>query len=282
MAAHKKRIVQLSLIVGVIAAAAWFIESASTRALTLHHATPRNVLAIAPNPSDASDGKRLAHVNGCFGCHGSQLTGRVIFTGWFGSRIVAPNLTRLVHHETDAQLAAAIRFGVKHDGTSIIEMPSNQFIKSSDSDIAAIIAYLHTLPQRPDAIGETRWRFGGRFLLAMGFFPVEAAIVDASARGPLHTPVSPLALGHYITQSQCSRCHGEDLSGKTWKGTPDLYFAIQHYSPMTFEKFFKTGQGQIGHGTRTMTRMIQSRFHYLTSADIEAIYSYLHSKSLPS
>jgi mono/diheme cytochrome c family protein len=204
-----------------------------------------------------------------------------VFYGWFGTRIVAPNLTRLVRQETDAQLATAIRYGIKRDGTSVIEMPSKEFIKSSDSDVAAIIAYLRTLPERPDAAGNIRWRFDGRAMLAVGMLPSEAAMVNTSASGPLRTPYSPLARGRYITQSHCSVCYGPDLSGETIEGSSDLRVSIVHYSPTAFEHFFRTGEGQIGHGTGTMAKMIRSRFKYLTAADVDAIYVYLKANARP-
>lgn len=280
MAARPKRSIQLLIVAGLVAVAAWGIEAISTQVLTARHAIPTQPLAVTSSPSAANDGNRLAHLDGCFGCHGSHLTGHVVFSGWFGTRINAPNLTRLAQ-ETDTQLAAAIRYGVKQDGTSVIDMPSNQFIKSSDSDIAAIIAYLHTLPEMPDTAGKARWGFDGRVMLAMGLLPVEAPMVNRSARGPLWTPTSPLVLGRYITQSHCSVCHGPDLSGKTMEGSPDLRISIQHYSPAAFEHFFTTGEGQIGHGTRTMTRMIRSRFKYLSAAEVHAIYVYLKSDDRP-
>ena len=277
MTAYRRHGVQLLLLAGIVAAATWMIQTISTRMLSVRHAMPLRALALKPVVSDASDGERLAHVDGCFSCHGSQLTGRVVFSGWLGTRIVAPNLTRLAHSETNVQLAAAIRYGVKPDGASMVDMPSNQFIKSSDSDIAAVIAYLRALPARPNAVGKTHWGFGGRVILMMGLIPLEADLVNRSARGPLLTPTSPLALGHYITQLNCSGCHGPDLSGETIKGSPDLHFAIQHYSPAAFEHFFRTGDGQIGHGTQTMTRIIQRRFKYLSAEDVHAIYSYLRA-----
>lgn len=281
MAAQQKRGIQLFLMAGLIAAAAWGIASISAHALSARHALPGTALAVMPLPNAANDGNRLAHVDGCFGCHGSRLTGHIVFSGWLGTRIVAPNLTRIAHRETDAQLAAAIRYGIKHDGTSVIDMPSNQFIKSSDSDIAAIIAYLRTLPERPDTAGKTRWRLGARVMLAMGLLRVAAPSVNISARGPLRTPTSPFALGRYITQAHCSVCHGPDLSGETIEASPDLRVSIQHYSLATFDHFFRTGQGQIGHGTRTMTKMIRGRFKYLTRADLHAIYLYLKSNDRP-
>jgi mono/diheme cytochrome c family protein/cytochrome c551/c552 len=241
-----------------------------------------HALSVPPTLSVVNDGNRLAHINGCFSCHGDQLTGHVLLNSWFGTRLVAPNLTRIAHQETDAQLAAAIRCGVKHDSTSVIEMPCNEFIKSSDSDIAAIIAYRRTLPERPDAAGKTLWRFDGRAMLAMGLLPSEAAMVNTSERGPLQTPESPLALGRYITQSHCTVCHGPDLSGETDEDSPDLRVSIEHYSPTAFEHFFKTGEGQLGHGTGTMTKMIRGRFQYLTASDVHAIYVYLKQNGRPN
>jgi mono/diheme cytochrome c family protein len=268
--------------IALIAAAVWGIELESTQALEAHHAMPENPLSVSPVPGMVPEGNRLAHVDGCFGCHGTQLTGRVVFSGWFGTQIVAPNLTRLAHGESDTQLAVAIRYGVNHNGASVIDMPSNQFIKSSDGDIAAVIAYLRSLPDKPDTADGTRLRLDGRTMVVMGLLPLEAGQVEGSTRGPQRTPISPVALGHYITQAHCSVCHGADLSGKTIEGSPDLRVSIEHYSPTAFEHFFQTGEGQIGHGTKTMTRMIRSRFQYLTPAEVHAIYVYLKSGERPS
>jgi mono/diheme cytochrome c family protein len=278
MKIQQKRGAQILTAIALIAATIWGIESASTQVLTAHHAMPENPLSVSPGPGAVLEGKRLAHVDGCFGCHGAQLTGQVVFSGWFGTQIVAPNLTRLAHRQTGAQLATAIRYGINHDRASVIDMPSNQFIKSSDGDIAALIAYLRSLPEKPDTAGDTRLRLDGRALVVMGLLPLEAGLVDKSTRGPLRTPSSPLALGRYITQAHCSVCHGADLSGKTIEGSPDLRFSIEHYSPSAFENFFQTGEGQIGHGTRIMTRMIRSRFQYLTPVEVHAICVYLKKR----
>ena len=261
---------------GLVAIGAWRIEAASTRILATRYPIPVSALAVSSAQSDAKDGERLARLNGCMSCHGPQLAGRVRISGYFGTRLIAPNLTRIVRHRLDAQLAAAIRFGIKPDGTSLIDMPAGKFVKSSDSDIAAIIAYLRTLPERPNATAKSQWRFGGRAMLAMGLLPLEAAMVDPEARGPAQTPTLPLALGRYITQSQCSACHGADLSGEPEESSPDLRFSIQHYSPAAFQRFLSTGMGQKGHGTRVMTRTIHSQLKYLTVADVRAVYAYLN------
>ncbi len=40
-------------------------------------------------------------------------------------------------------------------------------------------------------------------------------------------------------------------------------------------RFFATGVGRRGHGTGTMTPLIQRQFRYLTRADVEALFAYL-------
>lgn len=261
----------------LIALAVWRIEVASSEILARRYPAPSHALAVTPAPSMAAEGERLARVDGCFSCHGPQLTGNVVFHGWLGTRITAPNLTTLVPHASNTDLDAAIRYGLTQHRTSLIEMPSIAMIRSSDSDVAAIIAYLRTLTPKPDAAPKTRWRFGGKAMLAMHLLPVEAERVDRSTRGPVETPTDPLARGHYLTQAHCSVCHGSNLTGEAIVSSPGLRFSIVHYSPAAFMHFFRTGEGQIGHGTKIMTKMIRTRFHNLTDADVRAIFAFLNA-----
>jgi mono/diheme cytochrome c family protein len=275
MTARKKWLGAVTATAGLAALLVWRIEAASARILTRTHPLPAKVLAVAPAPDMTKEGARLVRLNGCAQCHGDKLTGGVEFSGWFGSRLVAPNLTRLAHRQSPAQLAAAIRFGVKPDGTSVIDMPSDQFLANSDAAIAAMIAYLRSLPQRPDTAGKTSWRIDGRTILALGLLPAEASQTDLSRRGPVQTPTQLRALGHYVTQTQCAACHGRDLSGDTANDSPDLSIAIRHYSLASFRHFFATGQASSHHEAPTMGRMIRRQFHNLTEAEVDGVYAYL-------
>ena len=199
-----------------------------------------------------------------------------MFSGIFGSRLVAPNLTRLVRHRSDREIASAMRYGVKPDGTSLIGMPVGKFIRSSDSDVAATIAYLRTLPEKPDATPGTRWRFDGRVLLTIRMFLPETALVDKSRRGPRLTPTAPMALGAYISQTQCSICHGADLSGDPDEHSPDLRVVIRDYPQARFQHFLATGEGgRKDHDTKIMQEIVKRRLRFLTSAETAALYAYL-------
>ena len=153
----------------------WRIEASSARILATHYPQPANPLAVSVAQGDAANGQRLARLDGCTDCHGKALTGHTEFSGLFGIAACGAEPDRpCPPSQRTAQLAAAIRYGVKPDGTSMIRMPVGEFLRSSDGDIAAIIAYLRSLPQKPGTAGKTHWAFGGRAMLAMGLLPLEA------------------------------------------------------------------------------------------------------------
>lgn len=265
----------VAILVGLAALAIWRIEAASNAVLTAQYSKPASPLAIQPDPSMVTEGARLTKLNGCTSCHGRALTGRAIFNGPFGTQLVAPNLTQVARHLSVAELAAAIRFGVKPDGTSLIDMATGRFLKSSDQDIAAIIAYLKSLPEKPGTAGKTQWGLGGRAMLAMGLMRIEAPTVKPAMRGPKQTPTAPMALGRYVAQVQCSGCHGPQLAGNPDEDSPDLRKVVKKYTAAQWTHFFATGDSQQGHPTHVMTRVIKDQLKYLTGNEAGALYAYL-------
>lgn len=277
MTAGMKWLAAAGVVVVLAALFVWRIEADSTAVLARVYPQPPQPLRVAPQPAMAPEGMRLAHVDGCYECHGKALTGHVEYTGWFGSILTAPNLTRVAQHATAQQLAAAIRFGVTPHGHSIFSMPVHRFLEQSDADNAAIIAFLQSLKPLPDVAPQTHWGFDGRVMLALGLIPAAATSAKPADRGPLTTPAAPMALGAYITHVQCAACHGPDLSGEAEEHSPDLRFAIKHYSLPAFEHFFRTGEARLGHGSPVMTALIKRRFHDLTEGEVRAIFVYLNN-----
>ena len=102
-------------------------------------------------PTDAAaiaEGGRLARILGCHDCHGEHLEGRLFFSEPHVADLVAPNLSRLVPSYSDAELARAIRHGIRRDGTGLFAMPSASFFHLSDEDLGRLIAYLRRQPRR--------------------------------------------------------------------------------------------------------------------------------------
>lgn len=75
--------------------------------------------------------------------------GGLKFQGPWGES-VAPNLTPLgLADWTDAEIATAVRSGVAKDGRKLLPpMGYGYYAHMSDSDMAAIIAYLRSLPEK--------------------------------------------------------------------------------------------------------------------------------------
>jgi hypothetical protein len=80
---------------------------------------PLKDFVVSYDAESVSKGKRLATLYGCFNsCHGDRMQGLKLFDEPGIARIVAPNLTRIVHEYTDGELERLIRHGVKRDGTT--------------------------------------------------------------------------------------------------------------------------------------------------------------------
>jgi mono/diheme cytochrome c family protein len=119
--------------------------------------------AFAAAQSPAERGKYLASFSGCDHCHtpgyflgkpdwsrafsGSDIGFKVHDLGIF----VGPNLTSDKETGlgawTDEQIAAALTTGVRPDGRILAPtMPWRSFAKMTKDDVAALVAYLRTLP----------------------------------------------------------------------------------------------------------------------------------------
>ena len=117
----------------------------------------------APDPADtiAYGGYLAGPVAHCMECHSGPGAngapdpvnelggGGMKFQGPWGES-VAPNLTPLgLADWTDAEIARAVRKGVAKDGRKLLPpMGYGYYAHMSDSDMAAIIAYLRSLPEK--------------------------------------------------------------------------------------------------------------------------------------
>lgn len=120
--------------------------------------------------------------------------------------IYAPNITQDketgIGNFTDAQIARALRYGVRHDGKAILDfMP---FYDLSDQDLTAIISYLRTQPAIANKRPQHELNMLGNAVFAFLIEPM----------GDGEVPVAPLAdstveYGKYLAESvaNCRGCH---------------------------------------------------------------------------
>lgn len=110
-----------------------------------HQATHAAHLDAEPTPAY---GKYMAST--CTGCHGMGLSGGRI-PGTPPDWPVAANITPTgIGHYTREDLTRLLRTGVRPDGSQVVDGMPWRFTRSlSDTEIAAIYAYLKTVPPRP-------------------------------------------------------------------------------------------------------------------------------------
>jgi cytochrome c553 len=251
-------------VAGVYGVSAWEMSA--------RHAVIGPALRVMPAASMAAEGGRLAHVNGCYGCHGDNLTGRLFVDRFYIGRLSAPNLTRIMPHYSDQQIADVIREGVRVDGTGVVVMPSHALVRLADADVAAMIAHFRTLDPRPDAAQDPRFGPLLRALIVAGELPIEPAVVDRRQLGP---PQRPALLGPYLARTTCAMCHGMDLHGEMQTESPNLFSVVPAYSLAEFKTLLSTGVAIGGRKLGLMTEMSQAGLKYLRDDEVAELHVYL-------
>ncbi len=277
-----------------------------TACLSMPLAAQKTQAAAGPKSAKLTRGRYLVeNVLVCHYCHskvdwhspegglpiaGTNLGGNRFPLENFPFPLVAPNVsadkTTGAGAWSDAQLANAIRNGIGHDGRVLFPvMPFMQYRSMSDADLAAVIAYVRSLPAVKNDPGKSQLP------------PPVAASLKAPPRVE-HVPVpdlsNPVKRGEYLaTLADCVGCHtpvdeqgvplpGLDFSGGQWfKGpwgevasaniTPDAS-GISYYTEKTFVTALRTGH--VG-ARRLSTIMPWGLFKGMTDQDLKSIYAYL-------
>jgi mono/diheme cytochrome c family protein len=229
---------------------------------------------LSPIPEDAASiarGEHLVMTRGCRGCHGDNLQGQQMW-----GYAVAPNLGRLARQVSPAQFEAAVRHGIGHDGKALYEMPAFSFIRLRDEDLAALIAYLRTVPdasrELPDAV--LPWKI--RFDLARG---TDQAIPGFLDRVPplKHGGDDALARGEYIAMTTCIECHGFSLRADAPFGdetAPDLII-VASYDFKAFAHLMRSGKALGERELPMMSGVARYRFVHFTDDEVRDLYSFL-------
>ncbi len=214
------------------------------------HGVSAGELVIPTDSASLAHGAHLTYIFGCRDCHGSELSGDLMGDE-APFRLEAPNLTPagLAAGFSPSDWDRAIRHGVRPDGTALFVMPSGAYNKLSDSDTAALIAFLQTLAPVESEHGSIVWKPIGR-MLAAG--PIDLAkFVHTTANGPATspTPDSTSAYGEYVVGMMCSYCHGPNVEGQIAEGSEILAPDLRAAAGWTREQFhhaLTTGERPVG------------------------------------
>lgn len=222
-------------------------------------------------------GERVATILGCNGCHGRDLQGR----DWSDEMGVlwTANLTRSAAQHSDAELVSMITTGRKQ-GRDLHGMPSRIFAQLTPTDLAAIVAYIRTVPVGGAIHPEPTFGPELRRMMAAGTY--KSAAQEVAATRPEVPPDlgDEHALGRYIVRSTCAECHGSDLRGgpPPFPGDPalpDLTAMVPAYDARDFATLLHTGKAAGGREVGLMSEVARGRFSHLTENEVAAIRRYI-------
>ena len=205
--------------VGVTAAGTIYGVSSSK----LNHAFPlpeRTTLTVPIAQADVARGEHLVRsVSACADCHGPDLSGKTVMDAGPLGVVVASNLTSgtggVGSTFTDEDWVLAIRHGLRRDGRSLLIMPREAFVHYNDADLAAIIAYVKSVPPVDKEQPKSHLRMLGRALFAAGKLPIQVATLMPETIDNADPAPGPTAeYGAYLAKvGGCTSCHSADLTG---------------------------------------------------------------------
>lgn len=234
-------------------------------------------IAVSSDAPAIDHGARLARILGCVGCHGEELGGRVFIDSPMFGRLVAPNLTRVGIAYSTTDFVRLLRHGVRPDGSPVLPaMPAQSFTYLADDDLAAIIAYVRSIPAVADSLPRTRLAIPLRAMLAVGVIEMTPAMID-HGREPERTidRGNAWSWGAYLARTICTECHGPDLRGQDrFLITPNLAI-VRAYSPEEFRVLLRTGRARGDRELPVMSSTARRRFSAYTDAELDALYVYL-------
>lgn len=257
---------------------------------------PAEAIPIPSDEASVARGRHLARaVTLCAACHGEDLQGDLLFEAPLIARVYASNLTAgrggVGGTYEDADWMRAIRHGVARDGRGLMIMHSDAYQNLGAEDLAAIIAYVKSVPAVDNELPATRSAPLGRILVALGLFDTEsmplipAEVIDHAAPFRETPPpgVDAEYGGYLVSIALCTMCHGGDLTGgpPIEEGAPPAPNLIVYGAPNGWseEQFLSTIRSGVTPDGRTLDgeAMPWEVYARMTDDELRAIRAYLLS-----
>lgn len=221
----KRLVLTVVVLLIVVVTAAYSVSSYRfSQKVTFTDSTP----IVTMDSASIAKGEYLVRaITKCADCHGQDLGGQMVIDDAALGRFYAPNLTSGLGSVTaalsDADVINEIRHGLAPDGRKLMFMPVRDWATMADADVAAIVAYLRSLPAVDRESQRSTVGPMGRALYVAGQLPLfESELIthDSIVRLRPETGVS-VEYGRYLAQiGGCTGCHGPTLSGGKIPGTP--------------------------------------------------------------
>lgn len=245
-------------------------------------------VALRSDAASIERGRYLYASRGCVDCHGSHGGGQLFLDDGRGLRIAGPNISpgpgTVVAGYSAQDWERAIRHGLDPKGRPLLIMPSEDYNRLTDDDLAALVAYVRQMPPAQGGRAVVELPLPVRALYGFGAIQDAAAKIDhrLPAAQPVPEGVTP-AYGAYVA-NMCLGCHGAQLAGGRIPGGPPDWPAAadlrpgpdkpmaRYASAEAFVQMFKTGLRPDGSAIKVMP--FQS-LKQMNDTDMRALYVYL-------
>lgn len=263
----------LLLLVLLAAAYIWFASNQKLNARVA--ALPEKL--VQPTAAQLANGSRQLRILGCLSCHGEGLRGRTMFADSKIAVVNAPNLTLIAAKASDQQLAQAIRQGIGHDGRPLFVMPSAEYSRLTDAEVAALIAAIRALPKGGAETPPIKVGPLGRIGVVNGRFRTQPELVEHYRQNEPADLGPQLARGRHIAMTTCSECHGPAFGGgQAGPGVdaPDLSI-VGSYDLPAFVQLMRTGIPADKRKMKLMDEVARDNFSRMTDEELAALHAYL-------
>lgn len=285
--------------VGLIAALGLIIVGACVVAAGLvlaERKTDRRVaVSVAPlaykiDASALERGRYLFASRGCVDCHGADGLGHMFVDDGAGTRLRGPNITAgrgsVVMNYQPEDWVRAIRNGVGPNGRPLRIMPSEDYNRLTDEDLASLVSYIRSLPPGEGSPALIELPLPVRVLYGLGLIRDSVDKIDHEK--PPQQPVEEgvnLAHGAYVA-NLCLGCHGVDLTGGSVPGGPPDWPPAPNLTPVegggmslykdatAFAQMFRSGHRPDGSKIQVMPFESLREFN---DTDLQALHLYLSS-----
>jgi mono/diheme cytochrome c family protein len=236
-------------------------------------------------------GRYLFETRGCGECHGPDGHGIAFIDEPDGMYVRAPNISSgpggVVGKYTEADWVRAIRHGVSPTGHALLAMPSEDYNRLTDTDFAALVAYVRALPPVAGEGAVMRLPWVVMALYGVGLVRDAAEKIDHRRLPSQPVPVAAtVEHGGYVA-SMCVGCHGAKLSGGTIPGAPPDWPPAANLTPGeagvmgrydSAEKFIAMMRtGKRPDGSEVSKVMPFAALRNLNDIDLTAMHAYLQT-----
>jgi len=281
----------VAAVVVLVAAAGALGYQMAERKMARKIEVPVKPLAYATEAQAVERGKYLFESRGCAECHGANGGGREFVNDGKGMRLAGPNVTPagVTAAYKPEDWVRIIRHGIKPGGQPVMIMPSEDYNRLTDQDLAALISYVRSLPPAQGGAAVIEFPLPVRVLYGFGAIKDAAEKIDHSLPPAQPVPQAVNAQHGAYVANMCIGCHGEHLSGGKIPGgppdwppaaniTPGQGSAMSRYpSAAEFTTMLRSGKRPDGTPIKVMPFGSLAK---ISDVDAQAVYEFL--KTVPA